>query len=356
MIRQASVQDVSWFIDLDRLNRLNLDPPYQRRSVWTAKDRKFFLDTILRNYPCPPVFIHKTIDENGIATYNVVDGKQRLLTILDFSKNKIALDKEFGDERLNGKRFKQLDPEARKKFWNYNIPVDFIDIPDGLDINEVFDRVNRNSRNLLPQELRHARFDGWFIKEAEAEADDDPFWLEVKITTRGKAKRMKNVQLVSEILLVLIEKRIVGFSQDHLDEMYAKYDTIVGEDGEPLVLDVDEYNVRKGKLKAFIRAMEAENNCITTHATTANNVYPLFALVILKTDENTDAISVARNYHEFMSVVDDLKGLEDPESSLQERGRFGPQALRYLRNSVGAATEPEQRKERLEALEESILS
>jgi hypothetical protein len=33
--RRVTTQDISWFLDLDNNKQLNLDPPYQRRSVWT---------------------------------------------------------------------------------------------------------------------------------------------------------------------------------------------------------------------------------------------------------------------------------------------------------------------------------
>ena len=270
MKRQPSVQDISWFIDLANRDQLDLNPPYQRRSVWTASDRKFFLDTIFRNFPCPPIFIHKTIDDNGLVTYHIVDGKQRIETILLFAENRIAMDKNFGDDRLNGLRFKKIDSEMKKVFWNYNVPVDFMDI-DGLDINEVFDRVNRNSRNLERQELRHARYDGWFIKEMEGEADEDEFWESIKVTNKTKAKRMKNVQLVSELLLILIDNKISGFSQDYLDESYALYDSIEGEDGE-LLIDIEEYNKKKKEVKSFVSLMEAHNKCITEKSKTNYNL------------------------------------------------------------------------------------
>ncbi len=57
MTRTISQQDVSWFLDLNDKGQLNLDPPYQRRSVWTLKDKRFFIDTILNNYPAPPIFV-----------------------------------------------------------------------------------------------------------------------------------------------------------------------------------------------------------------------------------------------------------------------------------------------------------
>ena len=172
MKRLPSPQQVTWFLDLVSTNQLELDPPYQRRSVWSTKDRQFFLDTIFKNYPCPAVFIHKSTDNYGRTTYNVVDGKQRLGTILDFASDKLAIANDFGDEALNGKKFSELALEHKRAFWDYVVMVDSIDLPDIAMINEVFDRLNRNSKNLNPQELRHAKYDGWFITEAENEAED----------------------------------------------------------------------------------------------------------------------------------------------------------------------------------------
>ncbi len=105
---RPSSQDISWFLDLFKTKRLDLEPPYQRRSVWTSKDRKFYLDTIFRGYPCPPIFLHKTVKEDGAAIYHVVDGKQRLETILMFADDKIALSKDYGDKRFNGKKWSDL--------------------------------------------------------------------------------------------------------------------------------------------------------------------------------------------------------------------------------------------------------
>ena len=92
MRRQSSIHPISWFLDLYRSEQLDLHPSYQRRSVWSPKDRRFFLDTIFRNYPCPPLFLHRSIDEKGFSTYHVVDGKQRLETVLMFARNEIAID------------------------------------------------------------------------------------------------------------------------------------------------------------------------------------------------------------------------------------------------------------------------
>ena len=46
MSRTLTTQDVSWFLDMKEKDQLNLDPPYQRRNVWSSRDKRFFIDTI----------------------------------------------------------------------------------------------------------------------------------------------------------------------------------------------------------------------------------------------------------------------------------------------------------------------
>ena len=155
MNRRPSTQDLTWLLDLSKNKQLDLDPPYQRRSVWTLKDKQFFLDTIFRNYPSPAIFLHKTVDDAGQATYHVVDGKQRTQTILDFVADKVKIGKDYGDARLDGKKWSELvgDVDLKQRFWNYQITIEQIDFVEGTVVNEVFDRLNRNARRLTPQEL-----------------------------------------------------------------------------------------------------------------------------------------------------------------------------------------------------------
>ena len=171
MGRSPTTQDISWFLDQYERKQLDLDPPYQRRSVWSPRDKKFFVDTILNNYPAPPVFLHKTMDDDGRATYHVVDGKQRLQTIIEFTQDRVRIPEDFGDRNLQKKRWKDLARETRERFWNYELIVEMMPNVDEAKIRSTFDRINRNSRRLTPQELRHAKYEGWFIQFVEREAE-----------------------------------------------------------------------------------------------------------------------------------------------------------------------------------------
>lgn len=342
MIRQPSVQQITWFLDLELRKQLNLNPSYQRKSVWTHKDRRFFLDTIFRNFPAPPIFIHKDTDEKGFTTYHIVDGKQRLETIILFSKNKISLDKNFGDEEYNGKKFKQLSSEQKKKFWDYNLAVDFVNIPDDVQVNEIFDRLNRNSRNLNRQELRHARFEGWFISQAEKESEEI-FWEEIKVSTRAKAKRMKDVQLISEFFSIVIEKKIVGFDQNYLDNIYAKYEDI---DELEVNFDIEVFETEISRIRNYLVEMEKTNSCISDWGSTANNLYILWALIALNKNNLPEPKELAKRYKEFMEEVDKFteSDIDDPDTDTENK------YFQYFYNSRGASTDMSQREQRLTSL------
>ncbi len=66
---------------------LNLNPAFQRKSVWDIPDRDKFIRTILEGMPCPTIFLFKRWDKKKKCYMNdVIDGKQRLETIFLFSQ------------------------------------------------------------------------------------------------------------------------------------------------------------------------------------------------------------------------------------------------------------------------------
>ena len=357
MKRRPTTQDISWFLDLHNNNQLELDPPYQRRSVWTKRDRQFFLDTIYRDFPSPAIFLHKATDGGGRQIYNVVDGKQRMNTILDHVVNKLALGKDFGDADLDGKKWSAIKkaPELRDKFWNYVLTVEILDVVDGVTVNEVFDRLNRNARKLDRQELRHAKFDGWLIKYAEAEAERKE-WRDMKVVTVARARRMHDVQFLSELILVAIARKVAGFDQDYLDEMYAYYE----DPTESVEEFSDEETVGAvEQCKKFLRRMERANNCVTSHARGLGNFYSLWAVVAVEEPSLLKAGTVAQKYARFMQRVGEFAEVEDPNTVLS--GKSGIQklryqnALKYYLATQGASTDFAQREARHKILSTVLL-
>ncbi len=369
--RNPTQQDVSWFLDLYKWEQIDLDPPYQRLSIWNKKDKQFFLDTVFHNYPCPAIYIQKeTVD--GKSTYNVVDGKQRLKTVFDFFENKIAIPSNFGDSRLNDKKWREIsgDPELANFFYNYTFTVEIL---SGLQPNQwsdVFDRLNRNAHTLKEQELRHARYNGWLITTVEEEADeeekDDKFWKNIGISTPGRNKRMKDIEFISILMLVVLEKQFVGFPQSTIDELYSKYDEVIAEDDEPayqdfsfLQADADAAKNRFTKIKSFIQKIQEETQLLTAkffRKKTTTYLYSLWAYFAINEIADMDA-RLPNVLKGFFEKLETLAGKDSTEYAALIAGDSSYEEVKkFHENSTGAATEVALRKARHDALTNYIAS
>lgn len=160
----------------------------------------------------PPIFLHQVIDStNGATQYNIIDGKQRLTAILKYISNDLELPSDydvgaFGDSRLNGKKFEDLEEdlqEFKMQFWRYVLSVEYIETSDIDVINNVFDRLNRNGEPLEPQELRKAKYYNSELIKLVEELVKLVNWNNL-----GKVKinRMQDTEFVSELVFFLLEK------------------------------------------------------------------------------------------------------------------------------------------------------
>lgn len=160
-------------LDLTNLyahGNLNLEPGFQRQSVWKQSDRALLIDSILRNYPLPAIFLYKREDK-GELIFDVIDGKQRLESIFMFTG---AMRGRFSARaHLPG-----ADTEAvvnwtllkRRRLHHlitgYELPVIEVDGEFG-DIIKLFIRINSTGKALTSQEKRNAKYyNSPFLKEA----------------------------------------------------------------------------------------------------------------------------------------------------------------------------------------------
>ena len=207
MHRRHNFQTVSWFFDLSQRDRLDLDPPYQRRSVWNQSFKDYFVDTVLLGLPAPAIFLFEEISPEGRSVYHVVDGKQRLTTLLEFVSDAFPVSDNSQSRQQAGTYFSALSPETKKDFWGYPFLVEYVSSSDQELINGIFDRINRNVAKLTAQELRHAKLDGLFIKTAEHLAD----WIAETLPrnfprfAQQSRQQMKDVEFVGLLLLLLEE-------------------------------------------------------------------------------------------------------------------------------------------------------
>lgn len=78
-----SEHSIDQFVLMFKGRQINLEPGFQRRSVWTWSDRARLIQSIVAGYPVPSIFLYKR-HVGGRLIYDVIDGKQRLEAILMF--------------------------------------------------------------------------------------------------------------------------------------------------------------------------------------------------------------------------------------------------------------------------------
>jgi hypothetical protein len=351
MDRKPSLQDITWLLELRRFERLDLNPPYQRKSVWSLGERQRFLDTILNNYPSPAIFLHKTFDDDGRATYHVVDGKQRLETILAFVDGRIRVGRDFGDARVESKKWSQLEefPGVRKAFWNYQLVVEQLDDIQEPLVREIFERLNRNSRKLERQEMRHARFDGWLITHLEAQAEDT-VWVNLRVSSRARAKRMSDVQILSELAALLINGEVSGFDQDNLDALYANFEN----PDDVADFDSQAFEEKFAAASAYLNEMALAWPELVARTSSLNHLYVLWAVVVLDAIGVVEPDVMAVRYRAFIERYEDVRA-KDIEDPTRDRSAEDPLVLKYVQASTGPSTEPPQRLARYEALRDAVI-
>ena len=144
MERRPNFQTIAWFNDVRRRGNLDLNPPYQRRSIWNQNFKDYFIDTVLLNLPAPAIFLYEDISPEGRSVHHVVDGKQRLTTIFEFIDNQFPVPDGAQIESLHGLYFDSLPSDVKRKFWSYVLLVEYVPSDDEEGIKAIFDRINRN--------------------------------------------------------------------------------------------------------------------------------------------------------------------------------------------------------------------
>lgn len=211
-------------------------PSFQRNFIWKEKQQQFLLETIFLGMQIPPLVFKKTQDEDKKDSYEVVDGQQRLTTIIRFMDNEFNIkwssytknfysiennkkhSKEINEiiKDTEGKYFEELLPKYKNPFNNYRLY--YWEIEDNFEEIDYFKRINDNSIKLNPQEIREAVFSSSnFIEitdyilnilEDEKNSNDKTFFVKNKILSSTAIGRKSDNELILIIFGYEFKKKI----------------------------------------------------------------------------------------------------------------------------------------------------
>ena len=223
---------------------IELSPRFQRRDAWSRPNKSRFIESLLLGLPVPQIVLAERTERRG--QYIVLDGKQRLLTLLHYSGGGEGKDVGFrlsGLEvrkdltRVNYKRLSER-PELQDEFNAFTSQtiraVVIRNWPSTSFLHLVFRRLNTGSLKLSAQELRQAISPGPFSDFV----DDFTLGCAPLQTLLGRTTpdpRMRDVELLARHLsLKLRTADYFGRMKEFLDQSAAIFNHAWADQEAPI--------------------------------------------------------------------------------------------------------------------------
>lgn len=188
-------------------------PDFQRRLVWSNKDKIEFIKTVLDGYPFPEIYIAAgRVDPlTGEGSELLVDGQQRITTLYQYFKGSPDLKLPKGMQSYAG-----LEEKNQLAFLEYEVVIRDLGNKPIEEIKEIFQRINSTSYGLNAMEIHNARYGGEFKSFAE-KMSQNAFLEEYRIFTTTDIKRMNDVRYCLGIITTIMTNY---FNRDNEIETY----------------------------------------------------------------------------------------------------------------------------------------
>ncbi len=199
-------------------SRIDTNPDYQRPAVWTTPQKQLLMDTILRGFDIPKLYLRQV--GTNPDKYEVVDGQQRLRAIWGFMNGDYTLAKDSDDIDgyvVAGKKYSELDIDISTKLDTYTLDFEIITDTNEEEVREMFLRL-QNGTTLKAQEKRHA-MPGNMRDFVCSVAKHKFFQNSVNFTD----SRFTYEHIAAQMTLLTINGTICNIKDADLNAMYEKY-------------------------------------------------------------------------------------------------------------------------------------
>jgi hypothetical protein len=175
--------------------RIDVAPAYQRKFRWDEARQSALIESIFLGIPIPPLFMATNVEAGQAHSWEVVDGLQRVTTLVRFAGNEKARDKiGVGDETLEltsldklttfeGFDFNSLPSDMQTLFEDRPLKVIVLNDKSEARVRfDLFERINTGGIRLTPQEVRECVFRGAFIDMLEELAKRPNFLSTIRVS------------------------------------------------------------------------------------------------------------------------------------------------------------------------------
>ena len=176
-------------------------PPYQREFVWLPKNKTLFIESIFLGLPIPFMFFGNCED----GRMEIIDGAQRVQTIVEFTNNKLALSNLKKLTALNGFYFRDLSEAQQRKFFNRSVRIIVLEEDTPNDARQdLFYRINTTGLKANDSEVRRGSYLGRFTTFIEECSVNEDF-VELSPMSVDKERRYERFELVLRFFAYLNE-------------------------------------------------------------------------------------------------------------------------------------------------------
>jgi hypothetical protein len=291
---------------LNQINKQNilLNPEFQRRDAWDKKRKSKFIESLILGLPIPQVVLAESKERRG--SYIVLDGKQRLLSIRQFSSD--ADDEIYEQLKLTGLEIrKDLN---RKSLQNLRDDLDLFDDLSAFEnqpirtvviknwpnedfLYHVFLRLNTGSVPLSPQELRQALHPGPFVSFLERSSSNSDALREI-LKLKKPDFRMRDAEL---LLRFFAFKNFLstygGTLKKFLDDTCKNLNESWEEKEELIVSHLESFEIAHRFIKSIFKGNEYRKWSGSSYESRFNRA--VFDVLILSfVDEEVRALSTGR--------------------------------------------------------------
>jgi len=175
-------------------------PDFQRKLVWSNNDKVAFLDTVLKGYPFPEIYVAvgEVNLETAAGTEMLVDGQQRITTLHQYftASSALKLPPEI-------RPYRDLSQIQQTDFMNYEVAVRNLGIIGIEEIHDVFRRINSTSYSLNAMEIHNARYRGP-LKQCAEDISQDAFFDENNLFSAREIRRMRDIVYSLTIVISML--------------------------------------------------------------------------------------------------------------------------------------------------------
>jgi hypothetical protein len=225
--------------------QIRIAPAYQRQFRWKAKQSSQFIESMMLGIPIPSLFMATNAD----STWDVVDGVQRLSTIVWFAgddalRHKLGLNgalKLTDLEKLtqfSDLGFDELPENIKRHFLTRSIKVVTLnDKSDNIVRYDLFERLNTGGIALTPQEIRNCIYSkpesSQFKEHLEKWAKDRNFRTAVKLTQQQQRDATAEECVLRFFAYLhqyrVFEHSVTEFLNEYMEKASKRFDFADGE-------------------------------------------------------------------------------------------------------------------------------